>query len=55
MLGDTAAAIRSWEKAFQIAPGNYNLGLSLNKLYQEKGNTEKANYYKDMALRHKGN
>jgi tetratricopeptide (TPR) repeat protein len=55
MLGDTTAAIVSWEKAFQIAPGNYNLGLSLSKLYQEKGNAEKANYYKDMALRHKGN
>ncbi|MEA1874776.1 MAG: glycosyltransferase family 39 protein [Bacteroidota bacterium] len=54
MLGDTTAAIRSWEKAFQIAPANYNIGMSLSNFYQEKGNTENANYYKNMALKHKG-
>ncbi|MDA3910869.1 MAG: glycosyltransferase family 39 protein [Bacteroidales bacterium] len=55
MLGDTTAAIRSWEKAFQIFPGNYNIGISLSNYYQEKGDTEKALYYKDKALRHKVN
>jgi len=54
-LGDTTAAIRSWEKAFQIFPGNYNIGITLSDFYQEKGNTEKARYYKDMAIKYKAN
>jgi len=55
MLGDTTAAIQSWEKAFKIFPGNYNIGISLSNFYQEKGDAEKARYYKDMALRNKTN
>ncbi|MFO7789378.1 MAG: tetratricopeptide repeat protein [Bacteroidales bacterium] len=49
MLRDTVQAIQAWEKAFEIFPGNYNIGMTLANYYDKQGMHQKANAIRSKA------
>jgi tetratricopeptide (TPR) repeat protein len=53
LSGDTINAVKSWEEAFNIFPGNYNIGLTLSRYYAEKEEFEKSHYFKIKAKENK--
>ncbi|MFH2096392.1 MAG: hypothetical protein ABIJ16_11850 [Bacteroidota bacterium] len=45
---DTAGAVKYWEKAIEIVPGNKNLLYGLVRYFEQTGNETKAAYYKQL-------
>ncbi|MFP4664711.1 MAG: glycosyltransferase family 39 protein [Bacteroidales bacterium] len=50
MSGDTVQAVQAWEKAFNIFPGNYNIGMTLAGYYEDKGMSRKASAIRKKAV-----
>lgn len=53
LKGDTLRAIKAWERAFEIYPGNYGIGMTLSSYYEKKGDANKASIIKNKAIKNK--
>ncbi|MGC9331629.1 MAG: tetratricopeptide repeat protein [Bacteroidales bacterium] len=49
LSGDTVQAIKAWEKAFNIYPGNYNIAMTLANYYDNQGMHQKGNAIRSKA------
>jgi tetratricopeptide (TPR) repeat protein len=49
LKGDTAEAVKNWQKALEIYPFNENLSRNLSLYFLAHKDPEKANYYRRLA------
>ncbi len=51
MQGDTLQGMKNWEKAIELNPKNKNILIRLTNYFIEQENKEKANYYRQLAIK----